>query len=676
MKKFLTMLATTTAMAMPVVVQAQTNNTDVVVMRRTIAPPTRTVPTPTPTTTPTPTPTSTPTPTQTPTPTPTTTPTPTPTPTPDAARWVPSDWTYADSATCTDSARQTRTVTCQDGTAEVDVARCTAAKPELTQTVARTDGCTYAWTPIVYTPYDSSCADAATRTVTTPAICKRSDQKTETDETKCGTKPVPELTKAIYDSCTTDWVQGGFGNYSSTCSRSAVKTQTVQCQRFGGTSTAVVQDEALCTKTKPSTTNDPVDISTGCSYRWDTPSDWTTWTSTCSTTANRTRTVNCLRSDNTIETNQALCTAAKPSLSETGNLAGCVNSWQASGYGAYNSRCSAAASRTQTVTCQRSDGAPLPDASCDSATMPPRTDPTTVTLLDQCFKVDWAPGGYGPYSPSCSLTASRSQTVTCHAQTTSTDTGFDVPNSNCNNATKPDVTQTGVNTAGCTAFHWGTPSAWTNVGGSPQCSASVAQTRIVSCIRDLDGQGVNVSNCRAAGSGAGTEPISSQNAADYSNCTGTWVTGSTFTTTSACNGTTKTQTRDDRCFNTGANAYYSDISNCNPTTRPANYDQTVACLGTCSSTFLSNTQPVLNGSSATSAPSTSMSTLSGTALTDAAKAYCESATAIGNYKKLIGCWISSNASKSVTPILGGAGITYSTGMSTRVTTGHQLASCN
>ena len=674
MKKFLTMLATTTAMAMPVVVQAQTSNTDVVVMRRTIAPPTRTVPTPTPTTTPTPTSTPTPTQTPTPTPTPTTTPTPTPTPTPDAARWVPSDWTYVDSATCTDSARQTRTVTCQDGTTEVDVARCTAAKPDLTQTVARTDGCTYAWTPIAYTPYDSSCADAATRTVTAPSVCKRSDQKTETDETKCGTKPVPELTRAIYDSCTTDWVQGGFGDYSSNCSKNAVKTQTVQCQRFGGTSTPVVQDAALCTKQKPSTTSDPVDITTGCTYHWDTPSDWTTWTSTCSTSANRTRTVNCLRSDNTIDTNQALCTAAKPSLSETGNLAGCVNSWKASGYGPYSSRCSTAATRTQTVTCQRSDGATLPDASCDSATMPPRTDPTSVTLLDQCFRVDWAASGFGPYDNGCSLTASRSQTVTCRAQTSSTDTGFDVAVGNCNNATKPQVTQTGINTAGCTAFRWGTPSDWSNNSGRAECSASVPQTRTVPCLRVLDNQPVAASFCTASGSGAGTQPITTQTVPDYSNCTGTWVTGSTFTVTSACNGTTKTQTRDDRCFNTGANAYYSDISNCNPTTRPANYNQTVACLGTCSSTFLSNSQPVLVGGSATGGTSTSMSTLSGTALTDAAKNYCETASASGSYKKLIGCWISP--SKSVTPLLGLVGVTYSNGMSVRTTASHQLASCN
>lgn len=213
---------------------------DVVVMRRTVAEPQPRTTNPAPPTNPTtPTdPTSPVDPTPPVDPVPDPEPTPTPTPTPEApGTWTVGEWTYSSTAAaCTDAAPQTRMVECRVGNQPVLDSRCTDEKPDETQNAGR------------------------------------------------------------YDSCKTDWVIGGFGNYDDSCSSTSTRTQTVQCQRYGGTSAAVVLDPEECdANTKPDD-SETVKRFTTCSNTWS-YGEWGNYSSTCSANATRTRTATCSRSN-------------------------------------------------------------------------------------------------------------------------------------------------------------------------------------------------------------------------------------------------------------------------------------------------------------------------------------------------------------------------------------------
>lgn len=123
-----------------------------------------------------------------------------------AAKWEESGWTYAaDAKTCSDAAPQVQTVSCKANGVVVADALCRGEKPASTRTLAR------------------------------------------------------------YEGCTTDWAQGGYGEYQPSCGPNAVKTQTVQCLRTGGDAAVKPMDETLCVKPKPSATVSG-DAVAGCSY--------------------------------------------------------------------------------------------------------------------------------------------------------------------------------------------------------------------------------------------------------------------------------------------------------------------------------------------------------------------------------------------------------------------------
>jgi hypothetical protein len=123
--------------------------------------------------------------------------------------WVPGEWQWVTSETCSRSEPRTRAVSCRANGKDVDPSRCVDTKPDTTETAPR------------------------------------------------------------YDGCVIDWVQGQWGEYSSTCSQSATRTRTVTCERFGGRITGDLRPEAECVKAKPDTQDKPTSITTGCvTYRW------------------------------------------------------------------------------------------------------------------------------------------------------------------------------------------------------------------------------------------------------------------------------------------------------------------------------------------------------------------------------------------------------------------------
>jgi hypothetical protein len=97
----------------------------------------------------------------------------------------------------------------------------------------------------------------------------------------------------------------------------------------------------------------------GCGYSWNV-GGWSGWSSTCSSSATRTRSVSCRRSDGST-VHDAFCSTARPSANEvSAQYGGC--SFSAS-YGTWSS-CSSGGEQTRSVTCTRSDGVQVAASNC------------------------------------------------------------------------------------------------------------------------------------------------------------------------------------------------------------------------------------------------------------------------------------------------------------------------
>lgn len=205
---------------------------------------------------------------------------------------------------------------------------------------------------------------------------------------------------------------------------SATQSRAVSCMRFDGVNSVAVSDLLCDSSSKPSTsqsctpttgyscgTQPPLTqsvlLTNTCAYAWK-ASAWSAWSSTCSETANRTRVVECERSDDAIATDEN-CAAPKPVESETEEvLTSCTYSWVEGGFGACMGgsyvwlsgswspsvgcgevtqtrqvTCavdSHSGSHSQTLICQRSDGTNVLANMCDSATRPSEIESCTPNL--------------------------------------------------------------------------------------------------------------------------------------------------------------------------------------------------------------------------------------------------------------------------------------------------------
>lgn len=317
------------------------------------------------------------------------------------------------------------------------------------------------------------------------------------------------------------WVTGAWSSWSSTCSDTASRTRTVVCQRsFDGS----VQADANCAGPKPATT-DTQGVYSSCSYNWQSGA-WSAWSSTCSASATQTRTVTCQRSDGTTVADASCSGAgAKPATSQSSaQYGGCTYSWQASGWSAWDSTCSGSATQTRSVWCQRSDGTTVADASCSGAGVKPVTSQSSAQYGGCSYA--WQTGGWSAFNSSCSSTATRTRAVTCQRSDGST-----VADASCT-APKPATSDTQAQYGGCSY----TPS----YGSWSACSAG-SQSRSITCTRS-DGATVPTSNCGFAG-----DPTSESQACSSGPVCGSanGVSTSTPPTTGMCSdGSTPTVTQD------------------------------------------------------------------------------------------------------------------------------------
>ncbi len=158
------------------------------------------------------------------------------------------------------------------------------------------------------------------------------------------------------------WRVGAFGTCNNSCG-SGFQTREVFCVSASGP----LAGENLCPTTKPDARQTCTDYS-GCSYIWS-ASIYSTCSSTCGTGV-RQRSVSCLRvgsgpSSSSI-VNSSFCTpgGVSPVASETClDVSGCTFSWQVGSWGACSNRCGTG-TRSRTVNCMRSDNSVANSSLC------------------------------------------------------------------------------------------------------------------------------------------------------------------------------------------------------------------------------------------------------------------------------------------------------------------------
>ena len=138
---------------------------------------------------------------------------------------------------------------------------------------------------------------------------------TGTGDTPATPAPSPAPTPApVVDPY--KWFVGEYGTPASLCSDSTTQTRPVTCERVDAAGVRTVVADSNCTsERKPETTEYNVVSWSGCSYEW-VQGGFTPWSSTCSSTATRTQTVTCRRSDNSIARDEKFCTETKPPVKE------------------------------------------------------------------------------------------------------------------------------------------------------------------------------------------------------------------------------------------------------------------------------------------------------------------------------------------------------------------------
>lgn len=450
--------------------------------------------------------------------------------------WAEGAWS-AWSSTCSSAATQTRSVICRrsDGTS-VDDAECTSrgkAKPATSQTSAQYGSCSYAWDTGGWSGFSSTCSADATQTRT--VTCRRSDGANVSDAecTNRGiAKPATSQSSAQYGSCSYAWNVGGWSGYSSTCSTAASRTRAVTCRRSDGSTVA----DAECVSrvgAKPVTSETSSQLGS-CSFA---AANWTgwNWNSTCSATAQRTRTADCRRSDGAIVAD-AECTNRSVAVSETvqeANYSSCSYDWAQGAWSGFNSTCSANATQTRTVTCQRSDGANVGDAECiNRGKAKPATSQSSAQYGSCSY--GFQTGGWSGWNSSCSGSAARTRSVWCQRSD-----GTSVSDAECTNRgqARPADTEWSQQYGGCSygAANW---SGWS---WNSSCSANAVRTRTAECRRS-DGSIVASAECTNRGIGV-SESVQEAN---YSACSYSFQAGGWSDWNSYCSGSAA-RTRNVAC---------------------------------------------------------------------------------------------------------------------------------
>ena len=487
--------------------------------------------------------------------------------------WSAGAWSPP-STTC-GAAVYTRAIRCADGNGvTVADAKCTAQKPDTTETDYLTSGCTTDWATGAYGDLQPACG-ATTRSRV--VYCRRSDDRAVySSECPSDTRPASSEPGTDYSACSFGWTAGGWSDWSATCGP-ATRTRNVDCQRSDGTA----GEESSCsTASKPEIAQSSYQTA-GCGIDWI-AGRWSAPEPACGATT-QSRTVTCQRSDGQRLEDDQCVNLAKPSgVQDATNYSTCSFAWAVGGWNGQPTTCGTI-TQTRSVACQRSDGQTMDDTQCAEQGAKPDSS-QTLTDVSSCT-YQWNAGEWGDATPACG-TSTHARTVRCLRSDGSTaDASF------CTDA-RPAATGP-VNDYKTCSYDWQV-SSWKGAAG---CGDTVTQTRTVGCLRS---NGDTVGDASCTGGGAGPKPAPTQAITDYSSCgyswkvvNGAWSGGTCSATATRQNTVTclRSDGQDvDESFCTGARPASQDTGNFAGCSYSSAYSDTYSACAPSSSGSKTGTQ--------------------------------------------------------------------------------------
>jgi len=432
-----------------------------------------------------------------------------------ADKSTPPAWTAGSygawSSTC-GAATRTRPVTCITPDDGATVADSLCTAPK-----PGTSESSYQTSGCGYTwtpgTYGSPAPACGATTISRTVTCTRSDGQ-DASASLCdpATKPVTETAATDYSTCSFSWQAGGWSAPSTTCG-SATQTRDVWCLRSDGTRVNAI-NESACGGGKPETTQSSYETS-GCGYSWKT-GEWSGLVAACGPTVEN-RSVTCERSDGQAVPDASCPSGTRPADQRAGtSYATCGYTWEAAAWSAPSKTCGSS-TRTRDVVCRRSNGDQVADTSC-TGQRPETTE--TVTDFSAC-SYEWQYTAYGAPAPACGPSV-RTRTATCLRQD-----GSSVDGSFC--GAQEELSKPYDDFSACT-FQW-TAGSWS----TPSACGETTRTRSVSCVRQ-DGAPASDAQCAA-----GTRPTSSEPVMDTSACTYSWQYGA-WTKPASCGPVTMMRT--------------------------------------------------------------------------------------------------------------------------------------
>ena len=198
-----------------------------------------------------------------------------------------------------------------------------------------------------------------------------------------------ETPEPVRPAITWSWSSGEWSAWSSDCSQTAVRMRAVSCTSSAG---AVGQD-ASCTGSRPASSQTST-IVTGCpvethSYSWR-PEEWSAWSSVCSASSVRARTVTCVRDDGRLSGDASCEAGTRPASSEVKeDYSGCSNRIQYNDADlGRNQYCQGRVTVTQNVWCVNRYGTPQDMSVCTAEGI--SAPPPTISL--PCSRKDSVTG--------------------------------------------------------------------------------------------------------------------------------------------------------------------------------------------------------------------------------------------------------------------------------------------
>jgi len=244
---------------------------------------------------------------------------------------------------------RSRGVSCRSSDGRtVDDGQCDTAKPETSQEAYQISGCGYQWTTEAWRAPGAACGAT---TQDRPVYCLRTDGAWVGDEMcAAGTRPPATQATTDYQACTYTWTAGTWSAPSTTCGE-ATQSRTVSCTRSDGTA---AEDSRCRPEDRPaaSQTNYRID---GCGYNWTTEA-WQTPAPACGAST-QDRPVYCLRADGAWVGDEMCAAGSRPAATQaTTDYSTCSYQYTTSEWTDWSSTCSSDAFRRRTVYCERSDG--------------------------------------------------------------------------------------------------------------------------------------------------------------------------------------------------------------------------------------------------------------------------------------------------------------------------------